>query len=714
MKRNLIFTLSLMTVLIVSGGAALQQSVGDLFQQAVHLEEVKGDLQAAIPLFQRVARESTDRSLAARAQLRIGLCYEKLGSTEARKAYQEVLNKFSDQSEVMEEARVRLAALEKPVAGNTPAGLTVRRVWTGNTSRSISPDGRYLTFVSQRNLAVRELVTGKSRRLTNLSVETGEFVELSVFSPDGKEIAYNRRNQDRTYDLCVIGLDGTGDRVLVHLDKMEPYENWVCPAGWSPDGRRILAGFARTQASGSIGEIAFVSDADGSAQIIKPAQKIAKSSVTGMRLSPDGRYIAYHAAAEEGSKQNDLFLLSMDGSRDFPLVRHPANDYAPAWTPDGKRILFVSDRSGAPGFWMIDVEDGKSQGEPGLVKADIGQFSEGLGFTRQGAYFYELSTTRQDVYIADLDPATGEIKGEPKVLESRMVGSNNEPAWSPDGQYLAFYRQHGPDGWAPGAIRVVIRSMQTGEERELPSKQTQFGQIRWFPDGRSLLVSVFRAEKDWRIDYYRFDIATGQSTLILKRETGGGTPWPGLSPDAKTIFFSGEQGLTSYQIETGQEKKLHSSGPGPRSSPANRVRKSLLVSPDGKLLAFVEYELPDPPTSVVKIMPTEGGQTREVLRVPLPGYVNPNGSLGWAPDGRYLFVIKAMSLQSGNRELLRIPVAGGEPQKLGAITGVAHTPSIHPDGNRIAFSALSKASENETWVMENFLPKNDPEKKHKP
>jgi Tol biopolymer transport system component len=692
MKRNLICTLSLMTVFIISGGAAVQKRVGDLFQPAVHLEEVKGDLQAAIPLFQRVARESTDRSLAAKARLRIGLCYEKLGSTEARKAYQDVLNKFSDQSEVTEEARARLAAREKPDAESNRGRLMVRQAWDRG-GRSVSPNGRYLTFDANLNLAVRDLVTGNHKRLTSFgSLETRTLVEYSIFSPDRRQIAYDRHNGDDTWNLCVISIDGTASRVLVHREN----KDWICPVAWSPDSRRILTGFFRKEHSGLTGEIEFVSVSDGSTHVIKSTHKTALRTVTEMSLSPDGRYIAYHAAAAEGSKQNDLFLLATDGSRDFPLIRHPANDYSPAWTPDGQTILFVSDRGGTPGFWMVDVEDGKPQRDPVLAKADVGQFDRRIGFTRQGAYYYALSTTRQDVYIADLDPGTGKIKGEPKVLESRMVGSNNEPASSPDGLYLAYYRQHGPDSWAPSAIRVVIRSVQTGEERELPSNRIQFGRVRWFPDGRSLLVSVFRAENDWRIDYYRVNVATGESSLILQREAGGGTPWPDLSPDGKMIFF-GE--ILSYEIETRQEKKLY------RSSPGQRVRKSLLVSPDGRLLAFVDYEPPEPGTSVVKMVSTEGGQAHELFRVPLPGYINTNGGLGWAQDGRYLFVIKAMSMQSGNSELLRIPVTGGEPQKLGPITGVAHTPSIHPDGNRIAFSALSKASESESWVMENFLPK---------
>jgi Tol biopolymer transport system component len=692
--------LSLALVFLIASALAIQSSEQpDVeLKAAMHKELVNGDLEGAIAEYKNiVTRPGMDRAIASKALLQMGKCYEKLGDEGAKKAYEQLLRDYSDQKEVAAEARERLAALEKPPGGNNRGRLMVRQVWN-RSAGSVSPNGRYITFVNDLNLAVHDLVTGKDTRLTSFgSPDTGKLVEHSVFSPDGKQIAYDSYNgvDMDTWDLCVIGLDGSGSRVLVHrVDK-----DFIWPIAWSPDGKRILTAFFRQESSGTTGEITFVSIEDGFIQTIKPTHKTALSTIREMSVSPDGRYIAYHAAAAEDSKQNDLFLLSSDGSRDFPLIQHPANDYSPAWTPDGKKIIFVSDRGGTAGLWMIDVEDGKPKGDPVLVKADIGQFDGRIGLTCQGAYYYTLSTTRRDVYTADLDPKNGKLQGEPKILSSRIIGANSEPAWSPNGQYLAFYRQHGSDTWAPDANKIVIHSVRTGEERELPSIGIQFGRVRWFPDGRSFLVSVFRAEKDWRIDYYRVDVTTGKSSLILKREAGGGTPWPGLSPDGSTIFFTGEGWVRSYQIETRQEKELY------RRSPGQRVRKSLRVSPDGRHLAFVEYEMPYPPTSVVKIVPTERGEARELLRVPwTAGFIDGNGSLEWSPDGHYLFIVKQLSRPTGAGELWRIPVAGGEPQKLQTTTGLFRSPSIHPDGNRIAFSALSRSSESETWVMENFLP----------
>jgi TolB protein len=484
----------------------------------------------------------------------------------------------------------------------------------------------------------------------------------------------------------------------------------IYPCGWSPDGKRILVAFLRMGGPGSLAtEIAFVSVPDGTVEVIKPTHDTNFSTISGMRLSPDGRYIAYHTTATDSSRQNDLFLLSYDGSRDFPLVEHPANDRSPAWTPDGKRVLFVSDRGGTPGYWMMDVVDGKPRGEPKLVKPDIGDIDKVLGFTNQGAYYYTLSISMGDIFLADLSPATGKIQGKPRVLVSRFT-DKLEPAWSPNGKHLAFYRRTGPDSWAPGWRTLYIRSLETEEEREFSNDLILYGGVQWFPDGRSLLVSACRGERDFRIDYYRVDIETGEISLLMQRKDGSGSFWPGLSPDGKTIFFTyfkrepsdsysgpGDCFLGSYQIATREEKELCHILPQDQ-----RVRKSIAVSPDGRQLAFVVHEGSWPVTSVVKIISPEGGQPHELFRSPWPGFIPGNQGLAWTPDGRHLLVVRG-SMETEIGELLRISVQGGETHEVSLTAKMLSSPCIHPDGRQLAFRAVSESA-NEIWVMENFLP----------
>jgi RNA polymerase sigma factor (sigma-70 family) len=83
----------------------------------------------------------------------------------------------------------------------------------------------------------------------------------------------------------------------------------------------------------------------------------------------------------------------------LPLVEHPAYDYGPIWAPDGKSIVFGSDRSGNPDAWLLRMADGKPVGDPILVKRNIG-WMRPMGFTRSGSLYYGLETGGRDIYFA--------------------------------------------------------------------------------------------------------------------------------------------------------------------------------------------------------------------------------------------------------------------------------------------------------------------------
>jgi len=81
-------------ILMSFGLGGAQQEGQKLFQKALAMERGEGNLEEAISLYLQVTQEAKDESLAAKAQLRIGICYEKLGKAEAQKAYQVVIEKY--------------------------------------------------------------------------------------------------------------------------------------------------------------------------------------------------------------------------------------------------------------------------------------------------------------------------------------------------------------------------------------------------------------------------------------------------------------------------------------------------------------------------------------------------------------------------------------------------------------------------------------------
>ena len=175
------------------------------FQQAVDLMETRGDLPAALKLFEELAR-GPDRNLAARSLLYLGSCYEKLGKEGSQRAYERIVREFADQRDVTAEARSRLAAM-RPAAGGD--GIRTRQVWKGpdvDLQGSVSGDGRYLSFTdgSTSGVALRDLATGENRHLTKKS-DPRDWAQTSTVYHDGSMVAYSWWNDKaNTYELRLV------------------------------------------------------------------------------------------------------------------------------------------------------------------------------------------------------------------------------------------------------------------------------------------------------------------------------------------------------------------------------------------------------------------------------------------------------------------------------------------------------------------------------
>ena len=664
---------------------ARQSSPQALFEKALALEEVQGKVTEAIAVYQKVVSESGDKALAAQAQLHIGLCYEKLGLEMARDAYEKVIRNYPGQAAAVAVAQEKLDAILRAasLSKKGAAEVTIRNVPIPPEPplelNKVSSDGKYLSYVDGNtgDLGVKKLSTGALRLLTTEGKDYSQYAYSPQWSPDSTKLAFSWLRADRILELRTIALDGSPARVLLRANEGEAVE----PMDWSPDGKLVLA-IAYTKERTR--ELGLVSAAGGSFRSLKAYRSSNVAPDRGL-FSPDGLFVAYSRPTEESVRARDVFLLSADGSRESPLIQHPADDVLLAWLPDGRGILFASDRAGTFDLWTVQLDKGQAQGAPTLVKRALGPITP-MGLTRMGAFYYRTPGSFMDVFTASFDPRTGSVAGSPKKEPLPFEGHNRMPDWSPDGKHLAYVSQR------PGERKGVlcIYSADTGKVREYrPGKG--FGYPRWAPDGQHLYLMAPSFEGR---GIYRMDVQSGEVTPFLGAGADESVFSLRASADQKWIVYS-QDGKTVDRLirrnaESGQEHEIERA----------RDLSNVALSPDGSRLAWILK--PDEKTRVLKVMEFPDGTPREIQKLTMVD--NWNFDLGWSPDGRFIYYFDRAP-GTGEWRLRRVAAEGGEAQDLGLTSRYFEQLSVHPDGSRITYSGPPTTSEPpQVWVMENFLP----------
>jgi Tol biopolymer transport system component len=677
-------------LLVLLTAAPSAQNGYDLFQKALAAERASGNLQQAIELYQRVAREfASDRALAARALVRMADCYAKLGNAQARAIYERVTREYPEQTAAVQEARTHLQA--EGLQRTSTRGD--RLVWGPapevDLFGTISPDGRYLTYVDwlgATNVVVRDLVAGTDRPLTN-NTQNGEHGEagFSVISRSGDQVVYDwcpAPYPSAVCELRIVPFDGSAANSRL-LRASNGHEGVGRPFDWSPDGRWIALLIERQDQSS---QLAVVNARSGELRVLK---SIDWRGVNKAVFSPDGRYLAYDLLEGEGVRTQRVWVMAVDGSREAAVTPASTTNALMGWTADG-RLLFASDRSGRVGLWAMRVEDGRPRDVPLLVKRDLSS-TWSLGLTRSGALYVYKPAGASYVTVADFDATAGEIRQSATPMFQAFVDSRGRPAWAPDGERLLYISCK--DG--ASNCRIFIRDMQKGTTREVPHNLSYVFFPRFGPDGNTLITQG--TDLKGRRAVYLIDATSGSTKFI----TDIAPNWVDWWPDGRSIYY-GKQGpneplvLFRREIASNVEAEIF------RTSACKTFAfATVRVSPDGHSIACAQGD-PSTRTVALMVLPLDGGAPKALLRTREPGVFS---SWRWMPDGRSILAQKRVP--GGTDELWLAPL-DGEPHRLSVDLrnwgGDGGDFDLSPDGQRIAFVALAGAHGAEVWALEHFLP----------
>jgi Tol biopolymer transport system component len=218
-------------------------------------------------------------------------------------------------------------------------------------------------------------------------------------------------------------------------------------------------------------------------------------------VSPDGRTIVFDLLG-------DLYTLPITGGTAKRLTSGMAFDAQPRFSPDGTKVVFVSDRSGGDNVWTISLD-----------QRDTVQVTQGNG----------------SLYAS--------------------------PVWSPDGQYIAVSRS----GGLGGAAKIQLHHVDGRSPLPLIRTPATFKTLgaAWTPDGKEIWYAG--GQGDWmynavlpRYQLYVYDRETGRSTMMSRRY--GSAFRPGVSPDGRWLVYGSregtETGLRVRDLATGDERWL--------------------------------------------------------------------------------------------------------------------------------------------------------------
>lgn len=407
------------------------------------------------------------------------------------------------------------------------------------------------------------------------------------------------------------------------------------------------------------------------AGLAQNAPRVARPSFAEPSLSPQGE-IAFASGG-------DLWGVPIAGGEARLLVAHPATESRPLWSPDGKRLAFVSNRTGNGDVYVVDLTTGR------LTRITYDDASEQLdAWSRDGEWLYFSSSARDiagmnDVYRVR---STG---GTPAVVAGDRYASEYFAQPSPDGRTLAINARANVSGqwWRHGHSHLDESELWLVTLGDVPQYRrvgdaggAKDAWPQWSADGATLF---YMSDRSGQENLWSRPVAGGPARQ-LTRFTNGRVLWPQIAADGKTMVFERDFAIWAYDVVAGTARAipivLRGAVAGRATEPVTLTRgwEGVRVAPDGKKIAFLAR-------GEVFAAARDGGDAVRVTRS-----LSADGPVVWGRDARSLFFI---AQRDGASPILRTSPLGGGDSVIVATGDNAHL-TVSPDGKRLAYTRDGK------------------------
>jgi dipeptidyl aminopeptidase/acylaminoacyl peptidase len=397
---------------------------------------------------------------------------------------------------------------------------------------------------------------------------------------------------------------------------------------------------------------------------------LALKSVSDAQVSPDGKWVAYVVTSvdmQENANDSDVWLVSASGGEPVRLTTNKKNDNQPRWSPDSKRIAFISAREEKPQIFLISPFGG----EP-----------EKLTDSKSGVQSFQWSPDGNRIaYVAPQEPTPAEEKKQKDKDDAQVIDKNLKLA------------------------RIWVIDVTTKKASELVKGDYNATDPQWSPDGRLLAFVTNptpKADDGSLSDIWVIDVtgaASAEAVALQKKLTDLAETLPSLETRYGPNYFrimeiQGQ--IVSVQREAAQKSGLRklTDNDGPDASPR--------WSPDGKRIAYLSRDLKSADVGQLRltVIALEGGAPRALA----PSFEYQPGTPKWSADGQTLYFNSAVRTTS---QLFSVPASGGDPKQLSNIQGVMGQTSFSRDGSVLAFTKSDTQHPDEVYVS-TTLPISEP------